>query len=134
MWNFPPPYTNFLGHVTYFFSRKEIGMARTKYDTETKQRIVEESRKPKADLETITKQWGITKKDIYNWRSYLGNGNGKNGHTKAPKKAKARPTRRYTSVDRAKVVELERKLGEAYHRIHVLEQFILEKELGIPSK
>jgi transposase-like protein len=130
--------TTFLGHVTNIFSQKEIGMARTKYDTETKQRIVDESRTPNADLDAITKQWGISKKDIYNWRSYLGNGNGKNGHTKAPKKAirkaKARPTRRYTSADRAKVVELELKLGEAHHRIHVLEQFILEKELGIPSK
>lgn len=105
-------------------------MARTQFDDAKKQEIVRLSQQKNADLNALAAQNGITKKDIYNWRSRF-------NHTNARPAARARKkaqTRRYTSADRAKVVELEQRLGSAYHRIHVLEQYILEKELGIKSQ
>jgi transposase-like protein len=102
-------------------------MAKTKYDAATKERIAKLSKRKNANIDALTQEYGITKKDIYNWRSLYTNGksrsNGKNGH----QRRKKGPTRRYTSTDRARVVELERQLGEAYAKIHKLQEYIIEK-------
>jgi len=95
-------------------------MPRSKIDEGKKREIVELSRKKNANLDAIAAQHKIKKKDIYNWRSLYTNG--KNGKSKT-----TRTRRRYTSTDRARVVELEQQLGEAYVQIHKLQEYIINK-------
>lgn len=102
-------------------------MAYRKLNEAQRKQVVQLSNRKNADLDAIADQFGITMKDIQNLKGQYRDVNGR-------KKTKKATTRRYTSADRGRIVELERQLGSAYHRIHVLEQFILEKELGIPSQ
>jgi transposase-like protein len=105
----------------------EVKVNTSKLDKTTKQKVAKLSKRKNADLDALTQEYGITRKDIYNWRSLYANGksrsNGINGH----QRRKKTPTRRYTSADRGRVVELERQLGEAYVKIHKLQEYIIEK-------
>lgn len=108
-------------------------MANVRFSRDQKLEFLKMADQPGAKKAEIAAENNFHPTSFSKWADQLGY-TFKNGRSKAKKSVRRSPAperRRYTSTDRAKVVELEKQLGEAYVRIHKLEQYILEKELGI---